>query len=124
MLEEIPTSGLYEMYGEHIRLCIRDYVVGFRLFNNMSKKKRKQITSNNQIKANAYRNFITSKAYIFDGLLEESIMKFGLPLEPEFVKKYALKVAKGDYKFTNRKTLQKGRIDEIMCPMWGSDNSQ
>lgn len=118
MLEEIPTSGLYEMYGEHIRLCIRDYVVGFRLFNNMSKKKIKQLCLKNKIKDNAYRNYTTAKAYLFYGLLEESILKFGLPLEPEFVKKYAVNVAKGDYKFTNRKTLQKGRIDEIMCPLW------
>ena len=123
MIEEFPTAGLYEMYGEHIRLCIRDYVVGFRLFNNKSKREIRRIIEQNKIKKNAYNNFITARAYLFFGLLEESVEKFGLPLETDFVKKYAINVAKGDYKFTNRKTIKKGRLYEGLCQVWGDNNT-
>ena len=124
MLEEFPTSGLYEMYGEHIRLCIMDYVVGFRLFHNKSKRYVRRMIESNDIKKHAFNNYITAKAYLFEGLLEESVEKFGLPLETDFVKKYAINVAKGDYKFTNRKTIKIGRLYAGMCSVWGDNNSE
>ena len=129
--------GLYEMYGEHLRLCIYDYVKGYKLFNNKSKKEIRKITESSQIKKQRYANYKSAKKYLFGGLLEESINKFGLPLESDYIKKYVTDIVKGKATLKRNaltkginKRRTKGEIEkernenEQMYSVWGDNNSE
>ena len=55
-------SGYFEMFGAHIALCMKDYVIGCYLFE---KPKRDKSRKNIKVFGDKYKNYSTAKTYLY-----------------------------------------------------------
>lgn len=110
METELDIYGCYGFYGAHIALCVKDFAIAHKHIVGIKKLWSKASTpSKKERLRNIIWNYYTAKDYLFGGLLEDSIDKFGLPLEAQAVKDRARHLAEKGYS-DNRVDLPDRRV--------------
>lgn len=98
MEQVLDIYGCYGFYGAHIALCIKDFAIAHNHLEGVKRLyKRASTPSKKERLKNILYNYYTARDYLFGGLLEESIDKFGLPLDAQAVKDRAKNLAKHGY---------------------------
>ncbi len=94
-MQELTIEGCMEMYGAHIKLCIKDYV---EVHCKQSKLMRLLKTTKSNARRNRYcemmKNHDTAEHLIFGGGLDYAINKFSLPLNAQYTKRMCTEWAK------------------------------
>ena len=87
-MEELTIEGCMEMYGAHIKLCIKDYVHVHRHYDGLMRRLK---TTKSKVRRNRYCDILkchdSAEAFLFGGDLEYAINKFSLPLDAEYTKR-------------------------------------
>lgn len=118
MIDTIQSSdsGCLEMYGAHIRLCIKDYADVHKHIDAMEKFCRNKKNNNTTRKSHfsqMIHNYYTAKQFIFGGGLQDAVEKFGLPLDPGYIQREAREYAeKGNFNYCKKDVETEEVVDE------------
>ena len=99
MNNTMSLEGCLNMYGAHIKLCIKDYSKAHNKIKEMKefvshryKTNTKKATQKGRLVQIIF-NYDTAKAFLFDGGLDNAVHTFSLPLNPDYVRQQAIKFA-------------------------------
>ena len=91
--QDYDINGCMTMVGAHIKSCIDDYAYMHKHYDaalaKLVKKRNNRTSSKFTHLARRLENYDTAKHFIFGGGLEDQIQKYGLDIDPEFVKRRA-----------------------------------
>lgn len=114
--DRLTIEGCMNMYGAHIRLCVKDYV---EVNNHQNKLMRLLKTTKSKSRHNRYCQLLkdhdTAEHFLFGGGLEHAINKFSLPLDASYTKRMATEWANLGIipnSYANRCTSEQTRVDE------------
>jgi len=98
--KESNLVGCFEMYGAHIRLCIRDFVIlhkkALQAERHMSKaryKDRKNYCSRTHRLEIRLSNYYSARDFLFGGGLDDAIERFGLPINASYIRRITKELA-------------------------------
>lgn len=87
--------GYIEMYSAHINLCIDDFIKVHKIFPDI----KRRIKEDKKWKRRGYymdliNKYNTAKWFLFEGGLDDAIERFSLPLDADYLRRYAMENVK------------------------------
>lgn len=101
----LSIDGCMEMYGAHIRLCVRDFADVHKHYDALCVRRRKTKSIGRKARLSLLlHQYDTAYQFLFGGGLEDAIDRFSLPLNAEWVKRMALEAASGSVVMVDKGT--------------------
>lgn len=114
--DKITIEGCMNMYGAHIRLCVKDYVEVHKKQNKLMRLlKTTKVKSRYNRYCQLLKDHDTAEHFLFGGGLEHAINKFSLPLDASYTKRMAIEWAQLGYipnTYANRCTSEQTRVED------------
>ena len=94
--DDYSIDGCMEMYGAHIKVCIKDYADIHRHYSALVKKLNSTKGSGKRDRLQKLlRNYESARDFLFGGGIEDAIDRFSLPLDAEYTRNVAKRMSYG-----------------------------